>query len=128
MTSVATLPGIAFEAVPQVIDESLPRMDVAGFVGFAACGPMDIPVLVEDPVTFRDVFGPDLELATTDDGLPVLAHLGPAVDAFFANSGRRAWVVRVAAAGAEGAVTNRFAVPGSSSPGLPRRELAGGGR
>ena len=43
-------------------------MDVAGFVGFAARGPMDIPVLVEDPVAFRDVFGPDLELATTDDG------------------------------------------------------------
>jgi hypothetical protein len=127
MTSVATLPGIAFEAVPQSIDESLPRMDVAGFVGFAAHGPVDIPVLVEDPIAFRDVFGPDLELARTDDGTPVQAHLGPAVDAFFANGGQRAWVVRVAATGTGGAVTNRFAVPGLFVPG-PAAEGASGWR
>ena len=125
MTSVATLPGIAFEAVPQSIDESLPRMDVAGFVGFAARGPVDIPVLVEDPVAFRDVFGPDLELARTGDGTPVQAHLGPAVDAFFANGGRRAWVVRVAATGTGGAVTNRFAVPGLFVPGSAAEGASG---
>ena len=125
MTSVATLPGIAFEAVPQSIDESLPRMDVAGFVGFAARGPVDIPVLVEDSVAFMDVFGADLELARTDDGTPVLAHLGPAVDAFFANGGRRAWVVRVAATGTGGAMTNRFAVPGLFVPGSAAEGASG---
>ena len=33
------LPGIAFEARPPPLDEALPRMDVAVFVGFAASGP-----------------------------------------------------------------------------------------
>jgi hypothetical protein len=117
MTPAGTLPGIAFEAVPRSEEETLPRMDAAGFVGFAARGPIDIPVLVEDPVTFRDVFGPDPELARNDDGTRVRGHLGAAVEAFYANGGRRAWVVRVAATGAGGAVTNRFVVPGLFLPG-----------
>jgi hypothetical protein len=123
--TTATLPGIAFEVVPRSIDESLPRMDVAGFAGFAACGPIDVPVLVEDPVAFRDVFGPDPELARTDDGTPVRAHLGAAVEAFFANGGRRAWVVRVAATGTGGAVTSRFAVPGLVVPGAAGAGVTG---
>ena len=94
-------------------------MDVCGFVGFAARGPIDVPVLVEDPVAFRDVLGDDPLLARTDDGRDVHAFLGPAVEAFFDNGGRRAWVVRVARTGAGGAVTNRFCVPGLVVPGPP---------
>ncbi|GAA2153635.1 tail sheath protein [Humibacillus xanthopallidus] len=124
MTSTAslpTLPRVGFETVPRPVDDTLPRMDVAGFVGFAASGPIDLPVLVEDAVALRDVFGPDPELARTDDGTRVRAHLARAVEAFFANGGKRAWVVRVAARpdiarGRRGAMTSRFMVPGLLVP------------
>lgn len=119
------LPGIAFESVPRALDESLPRMDVCGFVGFASRGPIDVPVLIEGTVAFRDVFGPDFEVARTDDGTPVRAHLGTAVDAFFANGGRRAWVVRAARTGEGGAVTNHFAMPGLVVPGDNAAAVAG---
>jgi hypothetical protein len=125
VTLSATLPGIAFEVVPRALDDALPRMDVCGFVGFASRGPIDVPVLVEDPVAFRDVFGDDPVLARTDDGIDVRAYLGPAVEGFFANGGRRAWVVRVARTGPEGAVTNRFGVPGLVVPGPPGHGVAG---
>ena len=36
------------EAGRTALDDALPRMDVCGFVGFAARGPIDVPVLVED--------------------------------------------------------------------------------
>lgn len=122
MPLAPTLPGVAFEAVPRPLDESLPRMDVCGFVGFASRGPIDVPVVVEDAVSFREVFGADVQLARTDDGIPVVSHLGGAVTAFFANGGRRAWVVRVASSGA---VTNRFAVPGLLVPGPAADSAAG---
>ena len=111
--------------VPRALDDALPRMDVCGFVGFAARGPIDVPVLVEDPVAFRDVFGDDPVLARTDDGSDVRAHLGLAVEAFFANGGRRAWVVRVARTGPGGAITNRFGVPGLVLPGPPGGGVSG---
>jgi hypothetical protein len=125
VTLAATLPGIAFEVVPRALDDTLPRMDVCGFVGFASRGPVDVPVLVEDQVAFRDVFGDDPVLARTDDGIDVRALLGPAVEAFFANGGRRAWIVRVARTGPDGAVTNRFGVPGLVVPGAPGSGVAG---
>lgn len=112
MTLAPQLPSIAFETVPRPLDVSLPRMDVCGFVGFASAGPVDVPVLVEDAVSFRNVFGADPVLARRGDGSAVHAHLGPAVEAFFANGGARAWIVRVAATGPGGARTNRFTLPG----------------
>jgi hypothetical protein len=124
MSLTATLPGIAFEVVPRALDDALPRMDVCGFVGFALRGPIDVPVLIEDPVKFRDVFGDDPVLARTDDGVDVRGFLGPAVEAFFANGGRRAWVVRVARTGPDGAITNRFGVPGLVVPGPPGSGVA----
>jgi hypothetical protein len=124
MSLAATLPGIAFEVVPRALDDALPRMDVCGLVGFASRGPIDVPVLVEDPVKFRDVFGDDPVLARTDDGVDVRGFLGPAVEAFFANGGRRAWVVRVARTGPYGAITNRFGVPGLVVPGPPGSGVA----
>jgi hypothetical protein len=117
VTLAPTLPGISFEAVPRPLDEALPRMDVSGFVGFASSGPIDVPVVVEDPIQFRKVFGDDPVVARTDAGEEVRALLGPAVEGFFANGGARAWVVRVARTGPGGAVTNRFRVPGVLVPG-----------
>jgi hypothetical protein len=108
------LPGVFFETPRLAPPQGLPRMDVAAFAGFAAAGPLHVPVPVEDPARFRAVFG-DLDGAPpalawdAERGEPRRAHLGPAVEAFFANGGARCWVVRVA--GAE-AVRHRFRVPG----------------
>ncbi len=64
MTSTTRkLPGIRFETTAPPTPEVLPRMDIAAFVGFAASGPIDLPVPVEDAVQFADVFGADAPLA-----------------------------------------------------------------
>jgi len=106
----AELPGIRFRAEPPGADLALPRMDVAAFVGFAAAGPLGVPVAVEDAARFRDLFGADPPLAwDATAGRVQTALLGSAVEDFFRNGGRRCWVVRVAGAGAE---TQRFPVPG----------------
>ncbi|MCK6548971.1 hypothetical protein L6R52_24210, partial [Myxococcota bacterium] len=113
MTTVRSpRPGVRFEVALARRPSALPRLDVAGFVGFAAAGPLDVPVPVEDVASFRDVFGPDVDLARDEGNEPVRSELGPAVEAFFANGGRRAWVVRVAARGPGGATRARWRVPG----------------
>jgi hypothetical protein len=72
-------------------------MDVAVFVGFAASGPLHIPVAVEDVAQFTAIYGDDAPLAWDKGrGELVTAYLAPAVRAFFGNGGRRCWVVRVA--------------------------------
>lgn len=115
-TRLPRLPGLFFEAPPPAVETPLPRMDIAAFVGFAAAGPLHVPVAVEDAGRFRDVFGESPELAWDDErGAVRRAHLGPAVEAFFANGGRRAWVVRAAEDGDAvdgGAVRHRFTLPG----------------
>ncbi len=106
----AELPGVRFRAEPPAAERALPRMDVAAFVGFAAAGPVGMPVAVEDAARFRDLFGGDAPLAwDAETGRLQTAHLGAAVEDFFRNGGRRCWVVRVAGAGAS---TQRFPVPG----------------
>jgi hypothetical protein len=96
-TSVRRLAGIAFEAQPPPSPDVLPRMDVAGLVGFAAAGPVNIPVPVEDSASFAEVFGGDAPLAWDPvRGEQTIAQLAPAARAFFRNGGRRAWIVRVA--------------------------------
>jgi hypothetical protein len=91
------LPGFRFEAQTPPLDEVLPRMDVAVFVGFAASGPLHLPVAVEDASQFAALFGTDAPLAwDARRGETLYARLGPAVRAFFRNGGRRCWVVRVA--------------------------------
>jgi hypothetical protein len=100
-------------------------MDVAVFVGFAASGPLHVPVAVDDPHQFARVFGDEAPLAwDARRGEVVHAYLAPAVRAFFRNGGVRCWVVRVAraperpASGAPGsqdgraARSNHFPVPG----------------
>ena len=116
------LPGFRFEAPPARLDEVLPRMDVAVFIGFAASGPLNRPVLVDSAGTFVDIFGGDLDLVWDDvRGQPLRAYLAPAVRAFFRNGGQRCWVIRVAGA----AQSNQFPLPGivvvqdhALSPGL----------
>lgn len=108
------LAGVHFEseAPPGVGD--LPRMDVAVLAGFARQGPVELPVAVEDPREFAQIFGDDLPLCwDRARGRPVYAHLAPAVRLFFANGGRRCHVVRLAA----DPVTNLFPVPGLLSHG-----------
>jgi hypothetical protein len=115
------LPGFRFEAQAPALDEWLPRMDVAAFVGFAASGPLNLPVAVESVAQFTAIFGEDAGLAwDRQRGVETFAYLAPTVRAFFDNGGRRCWIVRVArerAAGAEDAPRNRaranfFPVPG----------------
>jgi len=96
------LPGIAFEAQPPPPARILPRMDIAAFVGFAAAGPINVPVAVEDGGEFAAIFGEDAPLAwDAERGEQSYAQLAPAVRAFFRNGGRRAWIVRVAASSAQ---------------------------
>lgn len=113
------LPGISIESRPPRLSEVLPRMDVALFVGFAASGPLNVPVPVDDPRAFVQVFGADAQLAWDKErGEARNASLGPCVRSFFQNGGKRAWVIRVArttesANGAsDQARSNVFPVPG----------------
>jgi hypothetical protein len=97
MTSaVARLPGVYFESPPSSLDEVLPRMDIALFVGFASSGEPNKPRLIEDAEEFRKIFGDDVELCWDEErGEIVYGWLGTAVRSFFLNGGRRCWVVRV---------------------------------
>lgn len=91
------LPGFRFEAQAPVLPEVLPRMDIAVFVGFAASGPLQVPVAIESEAQFKAVFGDDAPLAwNVGRGEQHYAYLAPAVRAFFRNNGRRCWVIRVA--------------------------------
>jgi hypothetical protein len=84
-------------------------MDLAVFVGFAAAGPLHLAVVVEDVAHFHQLFGDDVPLAWDSvHGRMVYGHLAPGVRAFFANGGRRCWVIRVAGE----TETNSFALPG----------------
>lgn len=88
-------PGVRVGVAAPPRDDDLPRMDVAAFVGFAAVGPLHLPVALESVLEFEELFGRDLVLGEGASG-PVVAQLAPAVRAFFAGGGRRCWVVRVA--------------------------------
>src|SRR5262249_14860981 len=108
--TAARLPGITFETRHQPVATPLPRMDIAGLVGFARSGPINVPVAVEDIPRFHDIFGDDVTLAADESaGRLVYAELPPAVRAFFRNGGARCWIVRVAGRTAAG---NAFLIPG----------------
>src|SRR5947208_16985906 len=93
------VPGITFQAERPGVVTPLPRMDIAGFVGFARSGPIDVPVPIEDAPHFHDIFGEDAALAAdAAAGGTAYAELPPAVRAFFRNGGSRCWIVRVAGA------------------------------
>ncbi len=85
-------------------------MDIAAFVGFAASGPVHIPVAIDDSEQFAHVFGEDARLAwDVQRCRQVNAQLGPAVRSFFRNGGKRCWVIRVASDDAD---YNFFPIPG----------------
>ena len=92
--------------------DALPRMDVAGFVGFAAaraarhCRWRSRTRRVPRDLRRR----PAARAGTPSAARSQHACLGPAVEAFFANGGRRCWVVRVA--DATQAVTLSWPLPG----------------
>src|SRR4051794_26528607 len=91
------LPGVRIDVAPPPASQALPRLDVAVFVGFASTGPLHLPVAVESTTQYAAVFGADAALAwDAERGERTRAHLGSAVRAYFANGGRRCWVVRVA--------------------------------
>src|SRR5262245_8305768 len=93
-------------------------MDIGAFAGFAASGPIDVPVPVEDAAQFARIFGSDAQLAWDGRrGESAPGFLGPAVRAFFRNGGRRCWVVRIA--DREHAVSDVFAVPGLAAVSVP---------
>lgn len=97
MANARRLPGIQVDVAPPLAAEALPRLDVAVFAGFASTGPLHLPVAVESAAQYATVFGADAALAWDERrGERVHAHLGPSVRAFFANGGRRCWVIRVA--------------------------------
>jgi hypothetical protein len=117
MPTRSRLPDVYFVAQPPAVPEALPRMDITGFVGFAASGPVDIPVSIEDPARFQEIFGRDLPIAwDRDRGERLLAQLAPTVRQFFSCGGLRCWVVR--AAGSD-ATVNRFLIPGVLSVAPP---------
>ena len=94
---ISRLPGFRFETQAPALPEVLPRMDIAVFVGFAASGPLQIPVAIESEAQFAAIFGADAPLAwDLARGEQLYAYLGPAVRAFFRNNGTRCWVIRVA--------------------------------
>jgi hypothetical protein len=103
------LPGITFLQRPRPAAQGLPALDVAAFVGFAERGPLDLPVPVDDLNTYRAIFGDELPLAREGGAGTVYANLPRSVAAFFANGGRRCYVVRVAGAAAR---ASRLRVPG----------------
>lgn len=62
------------------------RTDITGFVGIARRGPLHVPVRVESWGEFVATFGAHIPAG----------YLAYALEAYFANGGRTAWVVRVA--------------------------------
>ena len=119
------LPGFRFETQAPILPEVLPRMDIAVFVGFAASGPVQTPVVIETEQQFAAIFGEDAPLAwDIERGEQVYAYLGPAVRAFFRNGGQRCWIIRVARqAPRETSPLNRARSNFFPVPGLARAEF-----
>ncbi|HEX5163936.1 MAG TPA: IPT/TIG domain-containing protein, partial [Thermomicrobiales bacterium] len=115
------VPGVYFLPPPVRRGLGLPPLDVAAFVGFAEKGPVDLPVPIGDVNTYREIFGGDLALAREDGERTVYANLPQSVAAFFANGGRRCYVVRVAGVGA---TNTRCRLPGLVALGRDGIQLA----
>ena len=112
MLASTRLPGIQFDVVAPPTVPALVRMDIAAFVGFAASGPLQTPVAVEDIAHFEEIFGNDLAIAADPvSNQQVYALMPSSVRAFFRNGGSRCWIVRVAG---PQAASNHFPVPGLS--------------
>ena len=94
---IRRLPGFRFEAQTATREDVLPRMDIALFVGFAAMGPIGVPVVLESAEQFKLIFGENLPLVwDKEKGEMIHAYLAPTVQMFFRNGGTRCWVIRTA--------------------------------
>jgi hypothetical protein len=103
------LPGVYVEPLATGARDGLPPMDIALFAGFAARGPCNIAMAVDSVAAFEACFGGDVTLAQSSDfGAPLTACLPASVRAFFANGGRRCWVVRLARTAAHEARWNSY--------------------
>ena len=92
MPAYAT-PGVYYERVDATAPAiSVIRTDVAGFVGIAVRGPIDVAVPIQSFRQFQAHFG-----EFTGQGF-----LAYAVRGFFENGGRRCWIVRVASKASPG--------------------------
>ena len=82
-------PGVYYERVDANAATISPmRTDIAGFVGIARRGPVNVPVPIESWRQFQAYFG----------NFTGAGYLTYAVHGFFENNGRRCRVVRVASA------------------------------
>lgn len=105
LSIVSSAPGVYIEwmdANAQNLD--IGRTDVAGFLGIAERGPFNLAVKIESERQFETVFGAHIEGG-------VLAF---AVSGFFANGGRRCWVVRLGNAARSRAAQHLIAQPDGS--------------
>lgn len=90
----------------------------AGLVGVAERGPINVPQLVTSYGEYQRVFGGRLPLDGFSDSGRAHAYLPLAVEGFFLNGGKRAWVTRVVPEIAERAERNLFfADPANLNPG-----------
>lgn len=71
----------------------------AGFVGFTEKGPLDRPTLVTSFAEYQSIFG---EYLPEDPKYDSVRWLPYAVEGFFSNGGKRAYIVRVAARETDG--------------------------
>jgi uncharacterized protein len=69
-----------------------------GFVGFAEKGPLNKPTLVTSFAEYKSIFGGYFSDEAYSDGdiLKIIRWLPYAVDGFFSNGGKRAYIIRVA--------------------------------
>lgn len=100
-------PGV-YQVPPQSTDDGLRpiRLDATGFVGVCLRGPLNAPQPVTSWTEFVNYFGGISDPA----GRPAPGLLPYAVQAFFAQGGVTAWVVRVAPVTPDPAATARFAL------------------
>ncbi|MFT7698293.1 MAG: hypothetical protein ACI8S7_000105, partial [Candidatus Krumholzibacteriia bacterium] len=98
---------LLFSSIPSAAFTIFPTdYETAGFVGMAAQGPMDEPVLVTNYTQFTAIFG----ASTTGLTNPYLA---PSVAGFFANGGVRLVVVRVSSDDDSTVIGTDGGIPGS---------------
>ncbi|HJQ02644.1 MAG TPA: phage tail sheath C-terminal domain-containing protein [Jatrophihabitans sp.] len=117
-------PGI-YLVPPQNVDDGLRpiRLDATGFVGVCLRGPVNAPQPVSSWTEFVNYFG-----AISDPtGQPAPGLLPYAVQAFFAQGGVTAWVVRVAPVEPDPAATAQFTLAGQQ-PKLAAANEGGWGR
>jgi uncharacterized protein len=108
MPPTLTYPGVYIEEISSGVHTITGvATSIAAFVGWAPQGPVDEAVLVESWSDFARQFG----------GLSSGIYLGYAVNQFFANGGRQAYIVRLVATAADTAGAGAFAVTASNAIG-----------